>query len=302
MTRRLGQFFAIVFAFAVVVPSLYAQGGIAAQITLARLKAGNVRFVDGKLAPRELDAKKRELLVKGQRPTAIVIACSDSRVVPEYIFDQGLGEIFVARVPGNIAGPDIIAAAEYAVKAFPSVALVVVMAHEDCGAVKAALGDEPIQGDLGWLIKQIDPGKELPKDPKEALAAAAKNNAVRQGQLLTERSAVVKEFVQGGRIQIVPAYYHLASGKVEWLDTVKLTGKHPVFITVTVPSEDARVWLDEAETKSRGLKRIFEVPPVEANEEFSYVIRARWSVDGIPVEREKKVTFKGGMKISVDFK
>ena len=153
------------------------------------------------------------------------------------------------------------------------------------------------------LVKQVEPGKDLPKDPKEALALGVKNNAVRQAQLLAEKSTVIKEFAQSNRVQIVPAVYSLSTGKVEWLELPKLTGKHPAFIKVTVPAADARIWLDDVETKSRGTKRIFEVPPVDVNDEFSYRLKASWSEKGLNVEREQnRALAKGGMTVSVEFK
>lgn len=302
MNARLGRYVGLFFALAVCVPNLHAQGKTPVEaFALAKLKEGNARFVKNKLNLRDLGPERREQLLKGQKPFAIVLGCADSRVVPEFIFDQGLGEIFVGRNAGNVAGADEIGSIEYAIQKTPSVSLIVVMGHEDCGAIKAAIGGEHMEGDLGWLVKQVDPGKDLPKDPKEALAAAAKHNAVRQAQLMTEKSSIIREFVQSGRVQIIPAYYSLETGKVEWLDIVKVTGKYPAFFRVTVPTVEATVWLDDYKTKARGLTRTFETPPMEANEEFNYTIKVQWSEDGVPMERTKTVYFKGGSKVSVDF-
>jgi carbonic anhydrase len=310
MTARHIKFIAVLFALAVTVPGLHAQEKITPQAAaLAKLKLGNSRFANDKLALRNLDAERRKELVKGQKPFAIILTCADSRVAPEHIFDQGLGEIFVMRVAGNIAGPGMLGSIEYAIEHLHC-PLIVVMGHQECGAVKAALEPskdalEPGQpeGNLGWLVKQVEPGKDLPKDPKEALALGVKNNAIRQAQLLSEKSTVIKEFVQSKRVQIIPAVYSLSTGKVEWLDLPKLTGKHPVLIKVTVPTADARIWLDDVETKSRGTKRVFEVPPVDVNEEFSYSIRAQWREGGLLFDPPPQIVrFKGGMTLKVEFK
>jgi uncharacterized protein (TIGR03000 family) len=105
-----------------------------------------------------------------------------------------------------------------------------------------------------------------------------------------------------GGVQIVPAVYALATGKVDWLEMPKLTGKHPVILRVTVPTAEARLWLDDVETKSRGAKRIFEVPPVDAEQESSYRIKVEWIDDGIRRERERTIHFKGGMMLNVDLR
>jgi carbonic anhydrase len=312
MTARLCKLVGLVLALFLITPSLPAQEKITAPVALARLKAGNARFADETPKARNLSAERRKELLKGQKPFAIILTCADSRVVPEHIFDQGLGEIYVLRIEGNVSGPGIIGSIEEAIQALPTPPLIVVMGHENCGVIKAALDPKaPLldlgapgdaEGQRGWLIKQIEPGKDLPKEPKEALAVAVKNNAIRQAQLLSEKSPLIKEFVQSSRIQVVPAVYSLSTGKVEWLELPKLTGKHPVLIKVTVPTDDARVWLDDYETKSTGKVRIFEVPAIDVNEELSYRITAKWQEpNALPQSRNETVTFKGGATVIVDF-
>ncbi len=315
MRSRLCQSVPVFLALSLTVPSLSAQEKAAqekftAADALALLKAGNTRFAKDKLEARDLGADRRLELVKAQKPFAIVLTCDDSRVVPEYLFDQGLGKIHVLRIGGNVGGPGIIGSIEYAIQKQPDCPLIVVLGHENCGVVKEALQQgkalvdpDEAEGHRGWLIKQIELGKDLPKDPKEALPLAIKHNAIRQAQLLSEKSPVIKEFVQSSRVQIVPAYYSLATGKVDWLELPKLTGKHPAFIRVTVPSADARIWLDDYETKSKGKVRIFEVPAVDVNEELSYSVKAQWREAGITVDpAPQTVRFKGGMTVNVEFK
>jgi carbonic anhydrase len=184
---------------------------------LKRLKAGNARFAADQPSKRDVSKARRAEVAKGQKPFAVVLACADSRVAPELIFDQGLGDIFVLRVAGNISEPAVLGSIEFAIQ-YVNTPLIVVLGHESCGAVKAAIDGSKFDGNLGWLVQRIEPGKDLPKDAKEALAKGIKNNTVRQAQLLSEQSKVIDEFVRGKRVQIVAGVYSLDSGKVEWLE------------------------------------------------------------------------------------
>jgi carbonic anhydrase len=203
------------------VPCARAQEAIPSpEKALELLKEGNARFVADKLAARDTGDKKRKELAKGQQPFAIVLTCADSRVAPELIFDQGLGDLFVLRVAGNVADPAMLGSIEFAVANLKS-PLIVVLGHEECGAVKAAISGDKLEGNLGKLIDMVQPGKDLPKDKKEALAAGIKNNASNQAAVLTAKSDVIKEFVTSGRVRIVTGVYSLESGKVGWLETPK---------------------------------------------------------------------------------
>jgi carbonic anhydrase len=182
-----------------------------------RLKAGNNRFADDLLERPNVGASRRKELSDGQAPFAIVLTCADSRLTPEFIFNQGLGDLFVVRVAGNIADPFILGSIEYAVEHL-HVPLIVLLGHEKCGAVDAALGHEKPPGNLGKLIGAIDVGKDLPAGKEAALAAAVTNNARHQTRLLTEGSDVIKEHVAKKDVRIVSGIYQLATGRVEWLD------------------------------------------------------------------------------------
>jgi carbonic anhydrase len=184
---------------------------------LQRLQAGNARFAADKPSTRDVSKARRAELAKGQKPFAIVLTCADSRVVPELIFDQGLGDLFVLRVAGNVSEPSSLGSIEFAVENFHT-PLVVVLGHESCGAVQAAVEGTKLEGNLAWLIQRVEPGKDLPKDAKQALALGIKNNAIRQAQVLSEQSKVIKEFVQSKRVQIVAGVYALDSGKVDWIE------------------------------------------------------------------------------------
>ena len=184
---------------------------------LERLKEGNSRFVDGKSVAKKIDANRRKELAEGQHPFAVILTCADSRVAPELVFDQGLGDVFVLRVAGNIADRTEIASIEYAVGQL-HVPLVVVIGHEKCGAVAAALDGKPLPGDLGWLIKQIHVGDQLPENKADRLNAGIKANALHAADELKQKSSVIKELAATKRIQIVTGIYSLTSGKVEWLE------------------------------------------------------------------------------------
>ncbi len=180
------------------------------------LKEGNERFAAGRLEGKDVGPARRKELTAGQHPFAVVLSCADSRVPPEIIFDQGLGEIFVVRVAGNISEPFALGSIDYAVERL-HVPLIVVLGHEQCGAVAAALGKSRPAGNLGKLIGEIHVGQHLSADKDEALAGAVRNNARRQAELLTERSEVIREHVRRKTLQIVAGVYSLASGKVQWL-------------------------------------------------------------------------------------
>src|SRR5439155_1280302 len=118
-----------------------AEAPVTGAQALERLKAGNTRFAADKSNPKNIGKDRRAVLAKGQHPFAVVLTCADSRVAPELVFDQGLGDLFVLRVAGNIADPFVLGSIEYAVEHLHT-PLIVVLGHESCGAVAAALTKE----------------------------------------------------------------------------------------------------------------------------------------------------------------
>ncbi len=124
------------------------------------LKEGNQRFAADRLAAKDVGAAKRKELVAGQRPFAILLSCADSRVPPEIVFDQGLGDLFVVRVAGNISEPFALGSIDYAVE-YLHVPLIVVLGHEQCGAVASALGTRRPEGNLGKLVRR-NPSRRKP--------------------------------------------------------------------------------------------------------------------------------------------
>src|SRR5207248_7711581 len=151
-------------------------------------------------------------LAKGQHPFAVVLTCADSRVAPELVFDQGLGDLFVLRVAGNITDPFTLGSIEYAVEHVHT-PLIVVLGHENCGAVAAALTKVEFPGNLGTLIKEVHVGKDLPMERSAALPVAVKNNVLFHAAQLTKRSGLLKEEAAHKKVSIVGGVYRLASGK-----------------------------------------------------------------------------------------
>lgn len=176
------------------------------------LLAGNERFVEGRAAGLDLVAR-REQVAGEQRPFAVILTCSDSRVPAELVFDQGLGDLFVCRVAGNILEPIVVGSIEYAVAQF-SPKLVLVMGHERCGAVTAAVelvngGDSPagsIHALVDALASVLEPGMSVDD--------AVRANALAGARILPERSAIVRRAAESGALRVVPAEYSLDSGKV----------------------------------------------------------------------------------------
>lgn len=196
---------------------------------LAELKAGNRRFVAGKHQSPNLDLKRVREVVAGQKPEAVILGCADSRVPPEVIFDEGIGDLFVVRVAGNIAEPATTGSVEYAAEHL-GVPLVVVLGHHKCGAVKAtAEAHGPAEGNIGEIVKEIQPAVEAARahPGAEGLVddAVHQNAALVAAQLLSE-SPVLSHLVHEGKVKIVTAIYDLDSGKVEWGDAPAAGGGH----------------------------------------------------------------------------
>lgn len=189
-------------------------------MTLEQLISGNQRFTSGKMRHPRQDIGQRRAIAEAQHPFAAVLCCSDSRVPPEIIFDQGLGDLFTVRVAGHVADSTVIGTLEFAVEQL-QVDLIVVLGHEDCGAVQAvvsaAKSGESTTGYLNHFAQAIGPAsKQETGESGNALrdAIQANTNLV-VGQL--HLSEILGPKAREGTLDIVGAYYHLASGKVEWL-------------------------------------------------------------------------------------
>jgi carbonic anhydrase len=179
---------------------------------LKRLKEGNERFRTGRATgPGRIGSRQAEL-IKGQEPFAITLSCSDSRVPTEIIFDTGVGDIFVVRVAGNVANASSIASIEYAVTQLGT-KLILVMAHENCGAVNAAMGGGAPSKNLGHLLSYITPALE---PPAEDVNIVARRNAKVSAKRLLEESDILRRATEKDGVKIVTAFFHFTDGTVEF--------------------------------------------------------------------------------------
>lgn len=185
---------------------------------LQRLMDGNTRYVNGTLEHPHTDEDHRKGLVGGQKPFAAILGCSDSRVPLEMIFDQGLGDIFVIRVAGNVANEVTIASVEFAVSVL-NVPLVMVIGHEKCGAVTAATASNTsYAGYLHNLIEHIRPAvRRAGGVDGDLVENAIRINAQIMSQTLIDRSDMIADAANTQQTLIVSAYYHLETGRVEVL-------------------------------------------------------------------------------------
>ncbi|MDF1844951.1 MAG: carbonic anhydrase [Rubripirellula sp.] len=185
---------------------------------LKRLNEGNERYKSGKLEHPNQSPSCREMWTGKQEPWCIVLSCADSRVTPETVFDTGIGELFVVRVAGNIANASSIASIEYAAANLSSVKGIVVLGHECCGAVGAALSlmesakSAPSPA-LQHLVGHIMPALQKKPSGKDAMAGYVRANARLAAAELVSRSKII----QDSKLPVVPAYYRLKSGDVEFL-------------------------------------------------------------------------------------
>ena len=182
---------------------------------LQRLKDGNQRFTADNLERKLQDQGRRADLTGGQQPYAIILSCADSRVVPELAFDAGLGELFIIRVAGNVANSSSIASIEYAVAHIGS-PVIVVLGHQSCGAVTAAVQGGDNGYNLNHLLSHITPALAA-SDEDASVNDVVKKNAELTAEELVNRSAIIKGAVDAGKLKIVPAYYNLDTGKVDFL-------------------------------------------------------------------------------------
>jgi carbonic anhydrase len=173
------------------------------------------RFVQDRLSSLDEDlAILKEHTAAKQEPFAAVLACADSRVPVELIFDQTIGHVFVSRVAGNVCTTEIIASLEYGA-AVLGVPIIMVLGHDGCGAVKATIDGKPVPGQVSALYAPLRPAVER---AGQDLTAAIKANAQIQADLLRTASPVIAALIKTGKMKVVAAYYDLASGKVTILD------------------------------------------------------------------------------------
>ena len=183
---------------------------------LSEMKSGNQRFLDGK--PINTNYKSQiEETKNDQHPHTLILSCLDSRIPPEIIFDQGIGNIFVARVAGNIEEPNILGSMEFATKV-KGTKLIIVMGHNKCGAVKGAIDDAEL-GNLTQLVAQIKPAIVGDTTNMEnMLNETSKQNVKMTIADILKLSPVISELVKESKVKIVGAFYDITTGKVTFLD------------------------------------------------------------------------------------
>lgn len=186
---------------------------VAPDVALARLKEGNRRFVANPMSAGKPTAARRTETAQSQHPFAVIVGCADSRTSPELVFDQNIGDLFVVRTAGNLVDDHALGSIEYAVEHLGS-RLIVVLGHERCGAVKAALGSARAPGHINSLVRDIQPAVKAARSKAgDALANAVRENA----SLVAEKIRKEAEFGElAPHVRIVTGYYDLDTGEVQW--------------------------------------------------------------------------------------
>lgn len=201
---------------------------ISAQEALERLKKGNQNFVKGDYGHKLLSHQERAELAADQHPFAIILGCSDSRVPAEMVFDQGLGDLFVIRVAGNVVSPSQVGSVEFAAERYDC-PLVVVLGHSHCGAIQATIEtlqhpDKLPSRNLMSIVNRVRPAVEmlfqtdLKDDLKKLSKHAVRANVFASVNQLRHGSAVLENLIDQGKLMIVGAEYSLETGEVLFLD------------------------------------------------------------------------------------
>jgi carbonic anhydrase len=204
-------------------PTKETQAAMTPDSALAELKAGNARFISGQPARRDNRADVKTT-ASGQYPFAVVLSCLDSRVPIEIVLDQGIGDIFSARVAGNVLDDDILGSMEFGCKA-SGAKLIAVIGHSDCGAIKGAVDDVKL-GKLSYLLSKIKPA--MAKVPADVAPRSSKNlefvdkvseaNVRLVMQQIRERSPILREMLEQHQIALVGGLYDLSTGEVHFFN------------------------------------------------------------------------------------
>ena len=200
------------------------QGATSPDEALARLKAGNERFVSGKTINCDLLVQARET-ASGQAPFAAIVGCMDSRVPPELVFDQKIGDVFAARIAGNFVDTNILGSLEFATKA-AGARLICILGHSDCGAIKGAIDNVEL-GNLTATLRNIRPAVEMaaagnsPATSKDAgfVQKVADANVALAERFILDNSPTIKAMVDAGNVRIVGAMHDLSTGRVRFFDS-----------------------------------------------------------------------------------
>jgi len=198
---------------ALVLAAEHPAASVSADAALAKLNEGNLRFATSEVSQSKPTAARRAETAQEQHPFAIILGCADSRTAPELIFDQNLGDLFVIRTAGNLVDDHALGSIEYAV-AHLGARLVVVLGHQRCGAVKAALESDHAPGHIESLVRDIQPAVKAAKGkPGDPLSATVTENA-RQVAAQIKTKAALGDLAK--EVRIVSAVYDLDTGKIDW--------------------------------------------------------------------------------------
>jgi len=203
----------VILLIALLTVQIFAQS---ADASIKKLVDGNKRYVENKPTHQNQTAKRREEVAKGQKPFAVIITCSDSRVPPEILFDQGIGDLFVIRTAGNIVDDIGLGSIEYAVEHL-KVPLVVVLGHERCGAVDATVkgGEAPghIKALVSNIVRAVDKARTKKGDLLENSIRQNIDNVVEQ---ISNSKPILEEFVHAKKIKVIGARYDLDDGAIKF--------------------------------------------------------------------------------------
>jgi carbonic anhydrase len=214
MKKAIAVFILVLFSFAVFAGQGKTIARTSADKALSMLEKGNKRYYTGKMRNKYRGKTRRKLSAKAQKPFAVILSCSDSRVPPEIIFDQGLGDLFVIRTAGNISDDVVLGSIEYAVEHL-GVKLIVVLGHERCGAVTALVEDSEAPGHIKSIIEKLGACAARAQHEKgDLLDNAIMINITTVVKELCNSEPILKEKVRSGALKIAGAYYDLDSGKV----------------------------------------------------------------------------------------
>jgi carbonic anhydrase len=194
-------------------PPAIAKQNLTPDNAIAELLQGNQRFTNQKTKQPNRGSFRLREVAKGQKPFAAILGCADSRVPAEIVFDQGLGDLFVVRVAGNVATPEEIGSLEFGTLVLGSKAILV-LGHSACGAVKATIDNKPVPGQIGSILKQIQPAVAASKNEAgDALKNATIANI--KGQIaVLKSSTVIADLVKNGKLKIIGGFYDLDTGIV----------------------------------------------------------------------------------------
>jgi carbonic anhydrase len=213
ITSKLVAFVSLFSVVAIIFAADHPVPSVSADAALAKLKEGNARFVSSKVSTSKPTAARRAEIAQGQHPFAIILGCADSRTSPEIIFDQNIGDIFVDRNAGNLVDDHTLGTIEYGVEHL-GVRLIVVLGHERCGAVQAAVASDTAPGHIQSLVRDIQPAVQAVKGkPGDTVHLAVAENA----RLMAEEIRSKANFGDLAKdVKIIPAVYDLDTGKVDF--------------------------------------------------------------------------------------